>query len=94
MENGDPRAAVRRFLPLRHPNCAHRVRLHADGRDPTLPAALHVSGRAPFPVGWRLGWARGGGKGEEEEEGAARGQVATVRPPGARMVPDAVVCRL
>lgn len=61
MENGDLRAAVRRFLPLRHPNCTHRVRLHADRRDPTLPATLHVSTRGAVSGGltdWR---SRAGG---------------------------------
>lgn len=51
MENGDLRAVVRRFLPLRHPNCTHRMRLHADGRDPPLPPALHVSTSHRFGVG-------------------------------------------
>lgn len=59
MENGDLRAVVRRFLPLRHPNCTHRMRLHADRRDPPLPPALHVStshrfggGGGGTGVGW------------------------------------------
>lgn len=43
MENGDLRAAVRAFLPPRRPNCTSHMRLFADGRDPPLPTALHVS---------------------------------------------------
>lgn len=43
MENGDLRAVVRYFLPLHYPNCTYHMRLHADGRDPSLPPALHVS---------------------------------------------------
>lgn len=43
MENGDLRAAVRAFLLPRSPNCTSHMRLFADGRDPPLPTALHVS---------------------------------------------------
>lgn len=43
MKNGDLRAAVRAFLPPRNPNCTSHMRLFADGRDPPLPTALHVS---------------------------------------------------
>lgn len=43
MENGDLRAAVRALLPPRNPNCTSHMRLFADGRDPPLPTALHVS---------------------------------------------------
>lgn len=43
MENGDLRAAVRAFLPPRNANCTSHIRLYADGRDPPLPTALHVS---------------------------------------------------
>lgn len=80
MENGDLRAAVRRFLPLRHPNCTHRVRLHADGRDPTLPAALHVSTPAPFPVGCRLGRVRVGESGCRSRTGGHRPSARDLSP--------------
>lgn len=43
MENGDLRAAVWACLPPRNPNCTSHMRLFADGRDPPLPTALHVS---------------------------------------------------
>lgn len=43
MKNGDLRAAVWAFLPPRNPNCTSYMRLFADGRDPPLPTALHVS---------------------------------------------------
>lgn len=43
MKNGDLRAAVWGLLPPRNPNCTSYMRLFADGRDPPLPTALHVS---------------------------------------------------
>lgn len=43
MENGDLRAAVRALLPPRRPNCTSHICVFANGRDPPLPTALHVS---------------------------------------------------
>lgn len=65
MENGDVRAAVRALLPPRRPNCTSHICVFADGRDPPLPTALHVStmrlrGSNPGLRGARIGdrWPR------------------------------------